>query len=251
VPKHGGQWGSLAEIDAQSAVPLYQQLRERLRDIAGGLEEDTLLPSEQELMRRAGVSRATVRKAIADLVHEDLLTARQGKGTFVRARRVETPLDRPRGFTEVMRAAGRIPDTVLLTAELVIPAAPVMRALELRRGDRVVLLERVRRLEGMPCMLERAHLPSALVPGLVDLDLSGSLYELLAAQYGLAPASGNETLMAHGADARVAHLLGVPYAAPVLTTVRITRTRDGRPLELTYRDARGDQCAFRANLGAL
>jgi GntR family transcriptional regulator len=201
-------------------------------------------------MRLTGVSRATVRKAIADLVREELLSARQGKGTFVAPRRVETPLDRPQGFTETMLAAGRTPDTIVVGCEIVTAPPPAARALSLARGEQVVLIERVRRLDGVPCMLERAHLPAALVPGLPQLDLSGSLYKLLDEHYQLAPVSGSETLMAHNADARVARLLDVALSAPLLTTVRTTWTRDGRPLELTYRDARGDQISFRASLDA-
>jgi formiminotetrahydrofolate cyclodeaminase len=66
-------------------VPLYQQLREILREEIGSgrLKADDRVATELELMKRFGVSRTTVRQTIASLRKEGLLSVRRGKGTFV------------------------------------------------------------------------------------------------------------------------------------------------------------------------
>jgi formiminotetrahydrofolate cyclodeaminase len=66
-------------------VPLYQQLREILREeiVSGRLKADERVATELELMRRFGVSRTTVRQTIASLRKEGLLAVHRGKGTFV------------------------------------------------------------------------------------------------------------------------------------------------------------------------
>ena len=64
---------------------LHAQLRDALRaEIESGrLLPGAPLPSEKELVRRYGVSRQTVRHAMADLAHARLVETFQGKGTFV------------------------------------------------------------------------------------------------------------------------------------------------------------------------
>jgi GntR family transcriptional regulator len=238
-------WADRLTVDAKAPAPLYHQLRERLRAVAEACEPDTLMPTEKALMQYAGVSRATARKAIADLVQEGLLVTRQGSGTFTAPVRVPTELGRrPAGFSETMTRLGRSPSTRVVEAHIV-PAAPgIAERLGISAHAPVVELERLRLIDGEPCMLERAHLPAELVPGLLDCDLTGSLYEVLGSRYGLQPAAGSETIIAVNADAHLARTLNVPVAAALIATARTTKTGDGTGLEYTIRHARGDMCSF-------
>lgn len=238
-------WGRRLRLEPAAAVPLYHQLRERLRAAARDCEPDAALPSEQEIMRLAGVSRATARRAIADLAQEGLVVVRQGRGTFTAPRRVEATLGRrPAGFTETMRRLGRTPSTRVLLASTVRADAAMADRLQVPEGAGVHVVERLRLVDGEPAMVERAHLPADLAPGLLDHDLDGSLYDLLRLRFGLLPARGSESIVAVGADQRMARLLEVPVAAALLATARSTRTASDRELEYTIRHARGDRCSF-------
>ena len=63
---------------------LHRQLFLVLRDqISQGLFADGALPGEEALCERFGVSRVTVRRALADLAAQGLVERRHGKGTFV------------------------------------------------------------------------------------------------------------------------------------------------------------------------
>ena len=93
-------------------------------------------------------------------------------------------------------------------------------------------------------MVERTHMPERNAPGLIDQDLCCSLYDLLAREYGIEPATGTETVVAVNADRHLASVLEVPLASALLATVRVTTTADGRPFEYTLRHARGDLLAF-------
>ncbi|GAA3882416.1 GntR family transcriptional regulator [Streptomyces lacrimifluminis] len=74
----------MSEIQRPGA--LYQQVAAAIREaiLSGEFEPDALLPSEAQLMARYGVSRPTVRNAIAALRAEGLIDVRHGKGSYVR-----------------------------------------------------------------------------------------------------------------------------------------------------------------------
>ncbi|MFD4970160.1 GntR family transcriptional regulator [Streptomyces sp. NPDC058424] len=75
----------MTEIQRPGA--LYQQVAAAIREaiLTGEFAPDSLLPSEAQLMARYGVSRPTVRNAIAALRAEGLIDVRHGKGSFVRS----------------------------------------------------------------------------------------------------------------------------------------------------------------------
>jgi GntR family transcriptional regulator len=232
-------------LEPGSGLPLYHQLREQLRQSIRAVPPSSRVPPEKDIMAWASVSRATVRRAIGDLVQEGLLVAHQGRGTFTAPQRVPAELGRrPLGFTEAMVLAGRRPGTRVLACAVTAATADVARQLEVPEGNEVVVLERLRLIDGEPAMLELAHLPAALCPGLAERDLDDSLYAVLRRHYGLAPAVGEETIVAVNADQRLARLLHVPVAAALLATARTTRTDRGTRLEYTRRHARGDLCSF-------
>jgi GntR family transcriptional regulator len=165
-----------------------QAIRARLRELISTSGPGERLPSERELARRWGAARMTIRNATDSLVVEGLVTRRHGSGTYVQPQ----PIVRFLGltsFTQDMRDRGLVAGSRLLSfeetpadpttaAELHLPdAAPVLRFTRLRTGS------------GEPMAVETVAIASALVPGLGPDDLDGSLYDLLAARYRLAPAS--------------------------------------------------------------
>ena len=69
-------------------APLYTQLADILREMitSGELQPRSSLPSESFLQQEHGVSRGTVRMAIAVLRDEGLVLTISARGTFVKAR---------------------------------------------------------------------------------------------------------------------------------------------------------------------
>src|SRR5579872_7023531 len=61
---------------------LYRVLSQALSEGSFGVGE--ALPSEPRLMRDYGISRSTVRRALAQLEAEDRIERRRGSGTFAR-----------------------------------------------------------------------------------------------------------------------------------------------------------------------
>jgi GntR family transcriptional regulator len=75
-------------VDHLDPTPLWQQLASVLRQMiqSGQLGPRDPLPSESQLEQEHGVSRGTVRRALAVLREEDLIVTIAGRGTFVKPR---------------------------------------------------------------------------------------------------------------------------------------------------------------------
>ena len=105
-------------LNTESYSPLYKQLIRKLRnDIAAGVYPvHSRIPSEQELCDAYGVSRVTVRKALAVLTQEGLLKRHQGKGTFVGLPRIRKDLQDVNSFHDACRMMGCEPSTRVIHA---------------------------------------------------------------------------------------------------------------------------------------
>ena len=90
--------------------PLYVQLRKRIESgiSSGFLAPDMPIPPERDIARLTGLSRVTVRKAIAELVEKGVILQRQGSGSFVAPAkpRVEQSLSGLTSFSEDMARRG-------------------------------------------------------------------------------------------------------------------------------------------------
>ncbi|QIZ39220.1 GntR family transcriptional regulator [Saccharopolyspora sp. ASAGF58] len=220
-------------------TPKHAQLREILRELASEeLLPGSPVPSERDLAVRYGVSRLTVREAVGQLVAEGLLVRVRGKGTFTTRPRVDSQLHLA-SFTEDMRRRGMRPETVLLDAAEAVPPTATAEALDLRPDQHAYWLCRLRKADGAPMAVERGWYHAGLLPGLLDHDLTDSMYTLLARNYQVQLENGTQTVLAEGADAETARLLGVRTGSPVLVFRRIS-TAQGRPIEDMTSWYRGD-----------
>ncbi|MDQ1286715.1 MAG: GntR family transcriptional regulator, N-acetylglucosamine utilization regulator [Actinomycetota bacterium] len=224
----------------EGPVPKHAQLRSILIDLAENhLGPDALIPSERDLMTQYGVSRATVREAIGQLVSEGRLYRIHGKGTFVGRERVESQLHLA-SFTEDMRRRGLDPATLVRSVVEQEATEAVRAALGLAEGEHVWCVERLRLAGGVPMAFEVGHHPVTLLPGLVGQDLSASIYTLFSTRYGLTIDRGEQTVWAEVADRVNAALLGVPAGAPLMV-FRRTSSAGSTPVEYVTSWYRGDR----------
>jgi GntR family transcriptional regulator len=225
-------------------TPLYQQLRTAiLRDIQSGRwPPGERLPTEDALIKRFHVSKITVRQALRELAEMGYIRREQGRGTFV----LHPPLEEgPReltSFTGELRGHGRVA-TSRVIAQDVVPAPPdIASRLGIAAGAPVFRLQRLRLADGEPMGLQTAYIPIALVPGIDRLSfVDASLYEVLASEYALQPASAREAHRAVPVPDDAAVLLRVPAGSPALSAERLTTLADGRPLEYVHSIMRGDR----------
>jgi GntR family transcriptional regulator len=142
----------------------------------------------------------------------------------------------------------RFPDSRILGVEVRDADAEAARILALRKGAKVVALERVRSLDEKICIVERIVLPKALFPGIEKRELPNNLYELYRSEFGVTITRAAERLKAVAAGRREAKHLDVPVGAPLLAIDRTALAIDGAPVEWRVSLCRTDAFHYLSDL---
>jgi GntR family transcriptional regulator len=228
---------------------LHQELRRRVRSGAYGSGDQFL--TERSVSQEFAVSRATANKALSSLVAEGVLEFRKGVGTFVKGGTLDYDLRSLVSFTAMAEASGRRPTTRVLRQETVPADLVQAAALAVDPGAPLLHLDRLRRADGTPVILERRLVAIGLCPGLEGHDLEGSLYALWAGRYGLRIEGADQAIRAVNLPADDARALGVPAGAAALQVNATGRLEGGRPLWTERTLYRGDAYEFHGRLGRM
>src|SRR5262249_35853877 len=155
----------------------------------------------------------TARMVIEELADQGFVYRVQGRGTFVNRRRVsKSPA--LTSFTEDMLARGMRPGTRVVLCDERPAGAAVGQDLQISPAEPVICLRRVRFADGSPICLETVQLLAKLVPGLTQLPLTGSLYDLLSSRYRIRVMHAEQRITATVLEPDEAELLEVPPASP-------------------------------------
>lgn len=230
-------------------VPAVGPAAERVRRLlVGQIQQGSLRPgerlaTERDLATQLGVSRSTVRQALAALeaAGEVRRIPGRGGGTFVHGRKVERDLSRVVGVPTLLRAQGMTSGSRILSTAMVVADEETASALALDPGAYVIDVIRIRLADGSPISLEHARLPAERFPRLLELPLGGSLYELLTEHYDTAPGEAEEHIEVTPASADEASILATEKGAPLLSIRRTTRDVDGVVFEYSHDLFRADR----------
>ncbi|WP_251636895.1 GntR family transcriptional regulator [Sporosarcina sp. NCCP-2716] len=238
-------------VDKQSAIPIYVQIEELLREriAEGTYPVNSLIPSERDLSAQFGVSRMTVRQALLNLVKEGLLYREKGRGTFVAEEKMEQPLNGLTSFTEDMKARGFVPGTKLIGFSIVQPDAQIAAKLGLDGEASVYKIIRIRYADNTPMAIERSFLPVGLLPELTEEALQGSLYAYIEQQAHLVIGQATQRMEAALAKLDDAEYLQISLPAAVVLIERISMLDDGRPFEVVRSTYRADRYKFISEIG--
>lgn len=224
---------------------LVEAARLQLLDIisAETLRPGDRLGTERELATRLSVSRSTLRQVLAVLAQTGVVRRVPGRagGTFMAQAKVDRDLSEVVGLPEYLRRQGFVAGTRTLSATITNADGLIADRLSVPTRSFVIDIVRIRLADGIPLSLERAMFPADMFPGLLDLPLGGSIYDLLSEHYGVSPDDVVEHLeVAEAADSEAA-ALGVAVGAPLLAISRTSSTADGRVFEWSYDLFRSDR----------
>ncbi len=152
------------------------------RLIEQGEFEDGCLPSEPTLAHRLGVSRNTVRQALAELEMEGILFRKHGVGTFVNERvlNIGTRLEEVWDFAEMIEVSGFSPGVRHVDLSLRAPNQMIAKQLDLAQGDEVLRTGNIFLADGVPVIYCVDYIPAKLVRSAYhDHELHGPVYTFL------------------------------------------------------------------------
>lgn len=230
-------------LQRAGTLACYQQISVLLEDqiASGDLPPGGQLPTEQELSRTYEVNRHTVREAIRRLKNDGLVYGIRGKGNFVTTDKINYKLSKKVRFSQTILEASLTPGARLLSAGETAADLRLAARLELPAGARVLVLEILRTVEGLPFSLATSYLPAERFGGLREMIRgSFSLYALLKQRFGIEPSRHESVFEVGMPDTREQDLLQISMKNPLLLVKSLAKDQKGTPVEYVVSRIRGD-----------
>ncbi|MEW6261814.1 MAG: GntR family transcriptional regulator [Thermodesulfobacteriota bacterium] len=233
------------------AGPKYRLMAQELRtEIESGAYPDgAAFPSETNLIEYYGVSRMTVRAALAILEAEGLLDRRRGSGTYVRHRTVHKVLGKLVDFHREATLMNRRARSSVLALTRRPGVLRESLLFHLKPGEEVWELKRLRFLDDTPVVLQTSSHPLRVLEGVTQADLTDrSLYQFLHLSKGLTVVRAEEVIEPQAVAEPEAGLLRLIPGSAVFLARRSAFDQAGRAVELSYNLIRGDHYKFTFSL---
>lgn len=236
-------------INSSSPVAMYYQLKEILiQEIKNGKwAPQTKMSSEREIMETYNVSRVTARKAIELMVKEGYVYTVKGKGTFVKGKYIEQPLNHFYSFREDLRSRGVKTRSQMHNFTIEKADEELAGALNVSVGEELFRVERIFFAGELPYAKECSYIPCAFCQGLSKEQIQkNGLYNSLK-KYNIYPNRACEKLKAILLDEEVASLLELPVNDAAIYLTRTTYCNDVI-VELNESYVRGDMFVYSVEL---
>lgn len=239
-------------LDKRTPIPLYFQLKEILKEKieTGELKPGDLLPSERELKEKYEISRPTIRQALNELVNDGLVYREKGKGTFVAKPEINYGfIQKFTTFYDDMEEKGFNTKTRIIKIEVVSGLNALASILNIEEDDKVIVINRLRFINGEPIVSVINHIPYDLCPALLDDDLKDkSLYRIMADKYNIVPYRAQITLEPIVAEKFDSKLLGIKVGSPMQLMKNITYTKENVVMDYFVSRFRGDKGKVKVEL---
>ena len=232
--------------DATNSPKYYQISRHIIAAIRSGrLKPGMQIASENEIIKKYGVSNTTARRSLQEIERAGWGTRIKGKGTFVTERNVQRSATRILGFTRNMIEAGFTPFTKVLDARKVAKGYSGMI-----NGRRYIMpgpvykIHRLRFADDIPMMLEVRYISMVFCPGIAKHDFRNSLYEIYKKHYGLSLVEIQQNLSTVMIDAGTQRFFDVREPIPAFRVEGVTFCGKEMILEMEDSIYRGDKYRF-------
>lgn len=226
-----------ALVDETSLVPLYHQvylaLRERIR--RGHFPQGSVLPGELELVRRMGVSRITIKRALNELAYGGFVTRHRGRGTVV-SFNAAAPVVKGsfENLIESLKLMGLGTEIELLEQSIIRAPEDIQKLMGLARPSKVERAVRIRKIEGEPFSYLITHVPADIAACFPADQLAALPLLQLLEQAGHAPVEAEQWITACAAEPHIARALGIATGVPLLEIRRTMKDREGRVVEALH-----------------
>jgi DNA-binding GntR family transcriptional regulator len=202
---------------------LYEVLRKHILDTV--YEEGDLLPSENELCQLYGMTRPTVRQALATLANDGYIRKRQGKGSIVHQ------LPKEIGILSVSGTTSAVGDRNLKTKIIVKPVLMpwpddfMFPLTDLEKESGCIYMERLRLLDDSPIFYDISYIANINLQRITSRKFENrSLFQILRDNYGVEIKGGDQRIKAIPASQKISRFLSLKKNQPVLHLERKMET---------------------------
>jgi DNA-binding GntR family transcriptional regulator len=225
----------VGDVSRDAGAALHAQISDAIRSriVTGDWPRDHRLPPEPQLAEDIGVSRGTLRRALATLIDEGLLKQIPGRGTYVTETLMEpAAAQKLSTLSEDFASQGITLDTRVLSCEVVPPPFAIAKLMQLEAGVPALRLVRIRSAQDLPIALLHNYVRLDLAPGIEQVDFAvTTLFGALEGRYGLEIGTARRSFSAVAAPLEVAQALALPPEQPVQYLEQVTLLVDGRVVE--------------------
>jgi DNA-binding GntR family transcriptional regulator len=214
---------------------IFDKVKEQIRNVyITSDRKSELLPSERDLAQEFSVSRPTVRKALASLEEEGVISKSEGRGYLVKfssEKYVDHELDSFIGFFQDAVQQGKKISSKIIQ-QTIIPADPtISKCLELEPDTLILVLERIRYIDGYPTCIAKSCIPLSVLPEIIEHDFAKeSLFSVLESK-GISLAYAKRSIEVIPSTDLENLYLDLDNNEPVFVFTSIGFTKDQKPFE--------------------
>lgn len=238
----------MAGINKYSTVPLYCQLKNIILEKieTNEYEEDSKIPSEQDLCEEYYISRPTVRQAINELTNNGQLYKLKGKGTFVSKHKSSVHIKDYSGFTDsILDSMDPENKDVLSVSSITSDEFVRLREVFNVKSERheFAQITYVNKRNEEIFSVNTSYIPISLFPDIAgDITNKKPSFEILRGKYPLVPCSSKSTLEVIYTDQVDAGLLQVQPGQALIEVSNVLFSKSGQAVEFIVSKYRADKC---------
>ncbi len=222
-------------VGAALDTPLYKEVKRLMTETirAGEWKPGSAIPAERVLSERFQVAVGTIRKAVDELVQENILIRQQGRGTFVAAHNRDRMMFH---FFHIVKSDGTkaTPTVDMLSFRSAAADFEESERLAIARGAKIFRIRNRIILDDVPVIYDTLAIPQAMYPGLTAerfRNRPNTIYHLYQTEFGITVVRSAERLRGALADNESAQILQVKVGAPLLEIKRVALTFHEAPVE--------------------
>ena len=187
------------------------------------------LPSEPALAEEFGVSRATVREALQELISRGRIKREQGRGTYVLHASIEYGMDDLMSITHLLEMHGAVASTKDVEITIGSASEEDAESLTISELEPVYTINRTRCADGIPVVYDSVIIPCRFLPNPNKKELEGSLFEILD-KSGIHIMQGAGKVSIQTASDKISEKMSLNRQTPLLCMHNVLYDQNGMPV---------------------
>lgn len=233
-------------IDKESSIPYYSQLKKLITEkiINKEFPKDKIW-SEHEISRKFGVSVSTVRRALYEMRRESILRTVKGVGNFVCKPKIDFDLSKFLSIGKELKRKGITEEIIVLNEKVIKSEDSLFYTYTVRNlSDKVIYIERVRKIGGEPIAYEKIFLNNDLCSPIIKEKGNILIYDYIVDNLGINIKSIEEYIEPKNLDLLESKFLNRKKGSVAFLVVRISYDVEDKYIEFRKTIISGDKCKY-------